>query len=76
MAESNAFAEAPPTPELFIARVRRELDAAYADTDVPPAEIDRAAVAAVDDARAAFILNPTEELLLEALAARLARELS
>jgi DNA polymerase III subunit delta' len=34
----------------------------------------RAAVALVDEARAAFILYPTEELLLEALASRLARE--
>lgn len=33
------------------------------------------AVACVDEARAALILNPTEELLLEALASRLAREL-
>lgn len=35
----------------------------------------RAAVELVDEARAALILNPTEELLLEALASRLAREL-
>jgi hypothetical protein len=49
MAESNAFAEAPPTPELFVARVRRELDAVYADMDVPSGEIDRAAVDAVDE---------------------------
>ncbi|MEA2228322.1 MAG: polymerase subunit delta [Solirubrobacteraceae bacterium] len=36
----------------------------------------RRAVALVDDARAALILNPSEELLLEALASRLAREVS
>ena len=36
----------------------------------------RAAVALVDDARAAFILNPSEELLLEGLASRLAREVA
>jgi DNA polymerase-3 subunit delta' len=36
----------------------------------------RAAVLTVDEARTAFILNPTEELLVEALAARLARELA
>jgi DNA polymerase-3 subunit delta' len=35
----------------------------------------RAAVETVDDARALLILNPSEELLLEALAYRLAREL-
>jgi hypothetical protein len=34
----------------------------------------RAAVAHVDEARAAFILYPSEELLLEALASRLSRE--
>jgi len=33
----------------------------------------RRAVALVDEARAAFILYPSEELLLEALASRLAR---
>jgi DNA polymerase-3 subunit delta' len=36
----------------------------------------RSAVALVDDARAAFILYPNEELLLEALASRLAREVA
>jgi DNA polymerase-3 subunit delta' len=36
----------------------------------------RAAVALVDDARAAFILNPSDELLLEALASRVAREVA
>ena len=36
----------------------------------------RAAVALVDDARAAFILYPSEELLLEALASRVAREVA
>ena len=36
----------------------------------------RAAVALVDEARAAFILYPSEELLLEALASKLARTLS
>jgi DNA polymerase-3 subunit delta' len=36
----------------------------------------RAAVAMVDDARAAFILYPSEELLLETLASRLAREVA
>jgi hypothetical protein len=33
----------------------------------------RSAVALVDEARAAFILYPSEELLLEALASKLAR---
>jgi DNA polymerase-3 subunit delta' len=36
----------------------------------------RRAVALVDEARAAFILYPSEELLLEALASRLAREVA
>ena len=36
----------------------------------------RAGVALVDEARAALAVNPTEELLLEALASRLARELA
>jgi DNA polymerase-3 subunit delta' len=36
----------------------------------------RAAVALVDEARAAFILYPSEELLLEALASRLARDVA
>jgi DNA polymerase-3 subunit delta' len=36
----------------------------------------RAGVALVDDARAALAVNPTEELLLEALASRLAREVA
>jgi DNA polymerase-3 subunit delta' len=36
----------------------------------------RSAVALVDEARAAFILYPSEELLLEALASRLAREVA
>jgi hypothetical protein len=36
----------------------------------------RAAVVLVDEARAALVLNPTEELQLEALASRLARELA
>jgi hypothetical protein len=36
----------------------------------------RAAVGLVDEARAAFILYPNEELLLETLASRLAREVA
>jgi hypothetical protein len=36
----------------------------------------RRAVALVDEARAAFILYPSEELLLETLASRLAREVA
>ena len=36
----------------------------------------RAGVALVDEARAALAVHPTEELLLEALASRLARELA
>ena len=52
------------------------LEALKEDAQRTDAHRARAAVAAVDDARAAFILNPTEELLLEALAARLVRELS
>jgi DNA polymerase III subunit delta' len=60
-------------PELVHATDRRpELRADAEGRDVHRV---RAAVALVDEARAGFILNPTEELLLEALASRLAREL-
>jgi DNA polymerase-3 subunit delta' len=46
-----------------------------ADAEGRTANPLRNAVAAVDDLRGSFILNPTEELALEALAYRLAREL-
>ncbi|HEX7297947.1 MAG TPA: hypothetical protein VF257_03005 [Solirubrobacteraceae bacterium] len=49
------------------------LDALREDADRSDVHRLRAAVELVDDARANLILNPTEELLLEALAYRLAR---
>jgi DNA polymerase-3 subunit delta' len=45
-----------------------------ADADGRDVHRLRAGVALVDDARAAFAVNPTDELVLEALASRLARE--
>jgi DNA polymerase-3 subunit delta' len=47
-----------------------------ADAEGRDAHRLRAGVALVDDARAAFAVNPTDELLLEALASRLARALA
>lgn len=69
MAETNAFAEAPPTPELFVARVREELGAVYAHADVPAAEIDRAAVDAVDE-----LWDRPIKTFIPVLALRAARE--
>ncbi len=61
-------------PELAHAVDR--LDALAEDADGASVHRVRDAVAAVDEARAALEVNPSEELLLEALAFRLARELS
>ena len=52
------------------------LDALSADAEGRAAARLRGAVELVDEARALLILNPSEELLLEALAYRLARVLS
>jgi len=61
-------------PELVHATDRRdELTQDARDRD--PRRL-RAAIALVDDARAALALNPTEELLLESLASRVAREVA
>jgi DNA polymerase-3 subunit delta' len=61
-------------PELVHATDR--LGALETDAEGRAAHRLRAAVALVDEARAAFILYPSEELLLEALASRLAREVA
>jgi DNA polymerase-3 subunit delta' len=61
-------------PELVHATDR--LGALQSDADGRDAHALRRAVALVDEARAAFILYPSEELLLEALASRLAREVT
>jgi DNA polymerase-3 subunit delta' len=58
-------------PDLVYATDR--LGALQTDAEGRDAHRLRAAVALVDEARAAFILYPNEELLLEALASRLAR---
>ena len=50
------------------------LDALRADAEGRSSSALRAAVELVDEARAALIVNPTEELLLEALASRLCRD--
>jgi DNA polymerase-3 subunit delta' len=61
-------------PELVHATDRTaELEA---DADGRAAPRLRAAIGLVDDARAAFILYPSEELLLETLASRVAREVA
>jgi DNA polymerase III subunit delta' len=52
------------------------LDALRADADGRDVHALRAGVELVDEARAAFMVNPTEELLLEATASRLARTLA
>jgi DNA polymerase-3 subunit delta' len=70
----DAACVAEGAPELAYATDRvAELTA---DAEGRSAHRLRAAVAIVDEARAAFILNPSEELLLEALASRLAREVA
>ena len=61
-------------PDLVHATDR--VDALGEDAEGRSAAPLRAAVALVDEARAAFILYPSEELLLEALASRLAREVA
>jgi hypothetical protein len=52
------------------------LDALSADAEGRGPHALRRAVEQIDDARALLILNPSEELLLEALAYRLARLLA
>jgi DNA polymerase III subunit delta' len=54
-----------------VEEVRRDAD----ETDASPARL-RDAVAAVEEARTMLIVNPSEELLLEALASRLERTLN
>jgi DNA polymerase-3 subunit delta' len=61
-------------PDLVHATDR--LDALGEDARGRDAHRLRSAVALVDEARAAFILYPSEELLLEALASRLAGEVA
>jgi DNA polymerase-3 subunit delta' len=61
-------------PELVHATDR--LGALQSDAEGRDAHRLRAGVALVDEARAAFILYPSEELLLEALASKLARAVS
>jgi DNA polymerase-3 subunit delta' len=61
-------------PELIYATDR--LGVLQTDAEGRDAHRLRRAVALVDEARAAFILYPSEELLLEALASRLAREVA
>jgi DNA polymerase-3 subunit delta' len=70
----DAASVADGAPELVHATDRlAELEA---DAQGRSAHRLRAAVVLVDEARAALVLNPTEELQLEALASRLARELA
>jgi DNA polymerase-3 subunit delta' len=66
-------AVADNAPEVVYAVDR--LDALQADAENQDPDRLRTAVEIVDEARAMLIVNPTEELLLEALAYRLAREL-
>jgi DNA polymerase III subunit delta' len=70
----DAAAVADGAPEVVHAVDR--LDALREDAEGSDVQRLRAAVELVDDARAMLILNPTEELLLEALAYRLARVLA
>jgi hypothetical protein len=61
-------------PEVVYAVDR--LEALNADADGRGPHALRGAVEQIDEARALLILNPSEELLLEALAYRLARVLA
>jgi DNA polymerase-3 subunit delta' len=70
----DASCIADGAPELLHATDR--IAELAADAEGRAAHRLRAAVALVDDARAAFILYPSEELLLETLASRLAREVA
>ncbi len=70
----DAACVAEGAPELAYATDR--IAELTADAEGRSAHRLRAAITLVDDARAAFILNPSEELLLEALASRLAREVA
>jgi DNA polymerase-3 subunit delta' len=69
----DVAAVADGAPEVVYAVDR--LDALQADADGRDPERLRTAVELVDEARAMLIVNPSEELLLEALAYRLARTL-
>jgi DNA polymerase-3 subunit delta' len=69
----DVAAVADGAPEVVHAVER--LDALQADAEGPDVHRLRTAVELVDEARAFLILNPSEELLLEALAYRLARAL-
>ena len=69
----DVAAVADGVPEVVHAVDR--LDALSADAEGRGPHALRGAVEHVDEARALLILNPSEELLLEALAYRLAREL-
>ena len=70
----DVAAVADGAPEVVHAVDR--LDALHEDAHGRSVHRLRAAVESVDDARALLILNPSEELLLEALAYRLARVLA
>jgi DNA polymerase-3 subunit delta' len=69
----DVAAVADGAPE--VAHAVDRLDALRVDAEGRGPHRLRAAVERVDEARALLILNPSEELLLEALAYRLAREL-
>jgi DNA polymerase-3 subunit delta' len=69
----DVAAVADQAPEVVYAVDR--LDTLQADAAATDPDRLRTAVELVDEARAMLIVNPTEELLLEALAYRLAREL-
>jgi DNA polymerase-3 subunit delta' len=69
----DVAAVADQAPEVVHAVDR--LDDLQADSAASDPDQLRTAVELVDEARAMLIVNPTEELLLEALAYRLAREL-
>jgi DNA polymerase-3 subunit delta' len=69
----DVAAVADQAPEVVYAVDR--LDTLQADAAGADPDRLRTAVELVDEARAMLIVNPTEELLLEALAYRLAREL-
>ena len=70
----DVAAVADGAPEVVYAVDR--LDALSADAEGRGPHALRGAVEQVDEARALLILNPSEELLLEALAYRLARVLT
>jgi hypothetical protein len=66
-AEPTPFAEVPTTPESFVARVRRELNAACINRAVPSPELDRAAREAVEE-----LWDPPVKAFIPVLALRVA----